>query len=81
MAEINSALLFHMKAYKYIYRYRYKRVKAILSIFQLLICCSIIIESVFAISLNIVVSFAFIHLMVFKHLLWVRVFQVLDIQW
>ena len=45
-----------------------------MSIIQLLLCCSIIIESVFVISLTIVVSFTSLHLMFFKHLLWIRVF-------
>ena len=67
--QINSALLFQIKAYKYIYRYKY--IKAILSVIQLLLCCSFIIECVFVISLTIVMSFAFIHPMFFKHLLWV----------
>ena len=52
---------------------------AFLSKINLLLCYSIIIESVFVISPNIDVSFSFIYQMFVKHLLCVRALQALDI--
>ena len=54
-------------------------IMAFLSMIHLLLCYSIIIESVFVISPNIDVSFSFIHQMFVKHLLHVRALQALDI--
>ena len=62
LKEISSALLFHMKAYKYISRNRYKYIMAFLSIIHLLLCCSIILESVFVILLLVYWYHSFSHI-------------------